>query len=160
LLFVSVDAYHPCLAAIVPSTSPHQQTIMSAPHRLLLPPPRHVTAIFQCRRSAAILMLFYFCCLVPMLIVLALLGLIQCHRPIDVENSANTSAGTVQFQCWASIGAHTGIGIAAMAFISSMGTYQVPVSVLALPQWRSFPVWALAKCPYQYWHCRDGVHFQ
>jgi hypothetical protein len=41
-----------------------------------------------------------------------------------------------------------------------MGTYQVPVPVLALPRWRSFPVWALAKCLYQYWHCRDGVLFQ
>jgi hypothetical protein len=58
------------------------------------------------------------------------------------------------------IGAHTGIGTAAMAFISSMGTCQVPVPVLALPQWRSFPVWALTECLYQYWHCRDGVHFQ
>jgi hypothetical protein len=68
-----------------------------------------------------------------MLIVLASLGLIRRHRPIDAENSANTSTGTVQFQYWASIGAHTGIGIAAMAFITSMGTYQVPVPVLALP---------------------------
>jgi hypothetical protein len=89
-----------------------------------------------------------------MLIVLALLGLIRRHRPINAENSANTSTGTVQFQYWASIGAHTGIGIAdchdgvhfqyghlpsartsigiaAMAFISSMGTCQVPVPVLA-----------------------------
>jgi hypothetical protein len=119
-----------------------------------------------------------------MLIVLASLGLIRRHRPIDAESSANTSTGTVQFQYWASIGAHTGIGIAdchdgvhfqyghlpsartsfgiaAMAFISSMGTCQVPVPVLALPRWRSFPVWALAKCPHQYWRCRDGgVHFQ
>jgi hypothetical protein len=23
-----------------------------------------------------------------------------------------------------------------------------------------FQYWALAKCPYQYWHCRDGVRFQ
>ncbi len=70
-----------------------------------------------------------------MLIVLASLGLIRRHRPIDAENSANTSTGTVQFQYWASIGAHTGIGIAAMAFafITSMGTYQVPVPVLVLP---------------------------
>jgi len=82
-----------------------------------------------------------------MLIVLASLGLIRCHRPIDTENSANTSTGTVQFQYWASIGAHTRIGTATMAFITSMGTYQVPVPVLALPRWRSFPVWALAKCP-------------
>jgi hypothetical protein len=118
-----------------------------------------------------------------MLIVLASLGLIRRHRPIDAESSANTSTGTVQFQYWASIGAHTGIGIAdchdgvhfqyghlpsartsfgiaAMAFISSMGTCQVPVPVLALPRWRSFPVWALAKCPYQFWCCHDGVHFQ
>jgi hypothetical protein len=95
-----------------------------------------------------------------MLIILALLGLIQHHRPIDAENSANTSAGTVQFQYWASIGAHTSIDIAAMTFISSMGTCQMPVPVLALPQWCSFPVWALAKCSYQYWHCHDGIHFQ
>jgi hypothetical protein len=33
-------------------------------------------------------------------------------------------------------------------------------TVLALPQWSSFPVRALAKCPYQYWQCCDGVHFQ
>jgi hypothetical protein len=91
-----------------------------------------------------------------MLIVLASLGLIRRHRPIDAESSANTSTGTVQFQeYWASIGAHTGIGtadcrdgvhfqyghlpsartsigVAAMAaFISSMGTCQVPVPVLA-----------------------------
>jgi len=125
---------------------------VSAPHRLLLPPPRHATA--------AIPMLFDCCLLVPMLIVLTLLGLNQCHRPIDADNSANTSTGMVQFQYWASIGAHTGIDTAAMAFISSMGTCQVPVPVLAPPGWRSFPVWALAKCPYQYWHCRDGVHFQ
>ena len=67
------------------------------------------------------------CCLlvlVPMLIVLASLGLIQRHA----ENSANTSTGTVQFQYWASIGAHTSIGTAAMVFISSMGTYQVPIT--------------------------------
>jgi hypothetical protein len=32
-----------------------------------------------------------------MLIVLTSLGLIQRNRPIDAENSANTSAGTVQF---------------------------------------------------------------
>ena len=72
-----------------------------------------------------------------MLILLTSLGLIQCHHPIDAENSANTSRGMVQFQYWASIGAHTGIGTAAMAFISSMGTCQVPVPVLALLQWRS-----------------------
>jgi hypothetical protein len=86
-----------------------------------------------------------------MLIVLASLGLIRRHRPIDAENGADTSTGTVQFQYWASIGAntilalprwrsfsvwalasaHTSIGIAAMAFISSMGTCQVPVPVLA-----------------------------
>ena len=36
--------------------------------------------------------------------------------------------------------------------IPVLGTYQVPVPVLALPRWRSFPVRALAKCPYQYWH--------
>jgi len=97
---------------------------------------------------------------VPMLIVLTSLGLIQRHCPIDVENSANTSTGLIQFQYWASIGAHTGIGTAAMAFISSMGTCQVPVPVLVLPRWCSFPVRALAKCPYRYWHCRDGIHFQ
>jgi hypothetical protein len=67
-----------------------------------------------------------------MLIVFASLGLIQRHQPIDAENSANTSTGTVQFQYWASIGAHTGIGTAAMAFISSMGTCQVPVLVGAV----------------------------
>ena len=86
-----------------------------------------------------------------MLIVLASLGLIRRHRPIDAENGADTSTGTVQFQYWASIGANTvlalprwrsfsvwalasartSIGIAAMAFISSMGTCQVPVPVLA-----------------------------
>jgi hypothetical protein len=92
---------------------------VSAPHRLLLLPPRHATAIFQHQRSAAIPMLFYCCLLMPMLIVLASLGLIQRHRTIDAENSANTSMGTVQFQYWAP-----------------------------------------TKCPYQYWHCRDGVHFQ
>ncbi len=64
-----------------------------------------------------------------MLIVLVSLRLIQRHRPINVENSANT----------ASTGAHTGIGTAAMEFISSTGTCQVPVPVLAM---------------------RDGVHFQ
>jgi hypothetical protein len=95
-----------------------------------------------------------------MLIFLASQGLNQRHRPNDAENSANTSTGTVQFQFCASIGAHTGIGTAVMAFIYSMGTCQVPVPVLALPRSRSFPVWALAKCPYQYWHCCDGVHFQ
>ena len=86
-----------------------------------------------------------------MLIVLASLGLIRRHRPIDAENGADTSTGTVQFQYWASIGANTvlalprwrsfsvwalasartSIGIAVIAFISSMGTYQVPVPVLA-----------------------------
>jgi hypothetical protein len=66
----------------------------------------------------------------------------------------------VHFQYWASISAHTSIGTAAMAFISSTGTCQVPAPVLAMPRWHSFPVWALAKCPHQYWHCRDGVHFQ
>ena len=65
-----------------------------------------------------------------MLIVLALLGLNQRHRPIDAENSANTSMGMVQFQHWASISAHTSIGTAVVAFISSMGTYQVPIPVL------------------------------
>ena len=79
-------------------------------------------------------MLFDCCLLVPMLIILTSLGLIQRHRLIDAENSANTSAGTVQFQYLALIGAHTGIGTAVMAFISSMDTYQVPVPVLALPR--------------------------
>jgi hypothetical protein len=54
----------------------------------------------------------------------------------------------------------TSIGTAAMEFVSSTGTWQVPVPVLALPRWSSFPVRALAKCLYQYWHCRNGVHFQ
>ena len=63
-----------------------------------------------------------------MLIVLASLRLIQRHCPIYVENSANTSTGTVQFQYWASIGAHTSIGTATIVFISSMGTYQVPIT--------------------------------
>ena len=42
---------------------------------------------------------------------------------------------------------------------SQMPTYrrrrwsdQVPVPVLALSRWRSFPVWVRSKCPYQYWH--------
>jgi hypothetical protein len=110
---------------------------MSALQYLLLPPPHHATAIFQRRRSAAIPMLFDCCLLVPMLIVLASLRLIQRHRPIYMENSANTSTGMVQFQYWASTGAHTGISTAAMEFISSTGTCQVP---------------------YQYWQCRNGVH--
>jgi hypothetical protein len=97
-------------------------------------------------------MLFDCCLLVPMLIVLASLRLIQRHRPIYAENSANTSTGTVQSQYWASTGAHTGIGTAAMEFISSTGTCHVPVPVLALPRWSSFPVRALGKCLYQYWH--------
>ena len=105
---------------------------MSEPHRLLLPPPRHATAIFQRRRSATIPMLFDCCLLVPMLIVLTLLRLIQRHRHLP---SARTS-----------------IGNAAMEFISSTGTCQVPVPVLALPRWSSFPVRALGKCLYQYWH--------
>ncbi len=125
---------------------------MSAPHRLLLPPPRHATAIFQRRRSVAIPVLFDCCLLVPMLIILASLRLIQRHCPIYAENSADTSTVTVQFQYWASAGAHTGIGTAAMEFISSTGTWQVPVPVLALPRWSSFPVRALGKCLYQYWH--------
>ncbi len=99
-------------------------------------------------------MLFDCCLLVTMLIILASLGLNQCHHPIDVENSANTSTGTVQFQYWALAkypyqywhchnGVHfqfghlsrarTSIGIAVMAFISSMSTCQVHVPVLALP---------------------------
>ncbi len=133
---------------------------MSAPHRLLLPPLCHATAIFQRRRSATIPMLFDCCLLVPMLIVLASLRLIYRHHPIFAEKSANTSTGTVQFQYWASTDAHTGIGTAAMEFISSTGTCQVPVPVLAMPRWSSFPIRALGKCPYQYWHCRDGVHLQ
>jgi hypothetical protein len=87
-------------------------------------------------------MLFDCCLLVPMFIVLASLRLIQRHRPIYAENSANTS--TVQFQYWAwhcRDGVHfqyghlpsarTSIGIAMMEFISSTGTWQVPVPVLA-----------------------------
>ena len=99
-------------------------------------------------------MLFDCCLLVPMLIVLASLRLIQRHRPIYAENSANTnnSTGTVQFQYWALTGAHTGSGTAAMEFISSTGTCQVPVPVLALPRLSSFLVRALGKCLYQYWH--------
>ncbi len=142
---------------------PRQRIVVSTPHRLLLPPPRHATAIFQRRRSAAIPMRFDCSLLVPMLIILALLRLIQRHRPIYAESSANTSTGTVQFQySWASTGAYTGIVTAAMEFISSTGTCQVPVPVLAMPRWSSFPVRALAKCPHQYWywHCRNGVHFQ
>jgi hypothetical protein len=80
-------------------------------------------------------MLFDCCLLVPMLIVLASLGLIQRHHPIDAENSANTSTGTVQFQYWASIGAHTGIGTAAMAFISSISCWSMGTSTgNALPR--------------------------
>ncbi len=140
---------------------------MSAPHRLLLSPLHHATAIFQHqhRKSATIPLLFNCCLLVPMLIVLTLLGLIQRHRPIAAENSANTIMGMVQFpyrywHCRDGVhfqyghlsSARTSIGIAAMAFIFSMGTCQVPVPVLALPQWHSFPVWVRAKCPNQYWH--------
>jgi len=74
-----------------------------------------------------------------MLIVLASLGLIQRHCPIDTET----------------------VPIPVLArFNSSIGHRLVPIPVLALPRWCLFPVWALAKCPYQYWHCRDGVHFQ
>ena len=94
-----------------------------------------------------------------MLIVLASLGLIRRHRPIDAENGADTSTGTVQFQYWASIGANTvlalprwrsfsvwalasartSIGIAAMAFISSMGTCQVPIlGTFHYQQWQIF----------------------
>ena len=80
-------------------------------------------------------MLFDCCLLVPMLIVLASMRLIQRHRPIYTENSANTNTGTVQFQYWASTGAHTGIGTAAMEFISSTGTCQVPV-----PYWHGYPL--------------------
>jgi hypothetical protein len=98
LLFVSVDADHSRLAAVVPSTLPRQRIVVSTPHHLLLPPPRHATATFQRRRSAAIPMLFDCCLLVPLLIVLASLDLIQCHRLIDAKNSANTSTGMVQFQ--------------------------------------------------------------
>ena len=108
------------------------KVVVSAQHRLLLPLPRHATVIFQRRRSATIPMLFDCCLLVPMLIVLASLRLIQRHCPIYAENSANTSTGTVQFQYWASIGAHTGIGTATMAFISSMDTCQVTVLVGAV----------------------------
>jgi hypothetical protein len=80
------------------------------------------------------------------LIVLASLRLIQRHRPIYTENSANTSTGTVQFQYWASTGAHTGIGTATMEFISSTGT---------LPSARTSI--GIAAMEFQ---CRDGVHFQ
>ena len=61
------------------------------------------------------------------------------------KKSANTSTGTVQFQYWASIDVRTGIGTAAMVFISSMGMCQVPIPILALPRCRSFPMWARAK---------------
>jgi hypothetical protein len=44
----------------------------------------------------------------------------------------------VQFQYLASTGARTGISTAAMEFISSTDTCQVPVPVLAMPQWSSF----------------------
>ncbi len=131
LLFASVDADCPRLAGVDPAPSSPRHC--------------HVNEIFQRRRSAC-------CLLVLTLIILASLGLNQRNPPTDAENSANTSTGMVQFQYWASISAHTDIGTAAMAFISSMGTCQVPVPVLALPGWRSFPVWVRDKCPYQYWH--------
>ena len=148
---------------------------MSAPHRLLLPPPCHATAIFQRRRSAAIPMLFACCLLVPMLIILALLRLIQRHQTIYAENNANTSIGTVQFllgidRCpyryWHCRGgvnfqyghlssARTSNGNSVMEFIFNTGTCQVPVPVLALPRWSSFPGRALGKCLYQYWQTSE-----
>jgi hypothetical protein len=103
--------------------------VRTAPPSSAAAPPRHCHLPTPKERRHS--NVFYCCLLVPMLIVLTLLGLIQRHRPIDTENSANTSMGTIQFQHWASTGAHTGIGTAAMAFISSMGTWQVPVPVLA-----------------------------
>ncbi len=157
-MFISVDADCPRLAKVDPAPSPprrHHINESSCPH---------CTAFF-CRRPAmplpssntegappCIPMLFDCCLLVPMLIVLASLRLIQHHRPIYAENSVNTSTGTVQFQYWASTGARTSIGTAVITFISSTGTCQVPVPVLAMPRWSSFPVRALGKCPYQYWH--------
>ena len=141
LLFVSVNADRPCLAGVDPvPLSPQRCQVneLSYPHRTAFICRRPATPLqtSKRRRSAAIPMLFDCRLLVPMLIVLTSLGLIQRHCPIDVENSANTSTGSIN---------------------SSIGHRLVPIPVLALPRWRSFLVWALAKCPYQYWYCHDGV---
>ena len=111
---------------VATSTNRHVRT---APPPSAAPMPRHCHLPTPKERHHS--NAFYCCLLVPMLIVLASLRLIQCHCPIYAENIANTSMGMVQFQYWASTGAHTGIGTAAMEFISSTGTWQVPVPVLA-----------------------------
>jgi hypothetical protein len=78
------------------------------------------------------------------------------HFPYGHLPSAHTGIGTATMEFISSTdtlpSARTSIGTAAMEFISSTGTCQVPVPVLALPRWSSFPVLALAKCLYQYWH--------
>ncbi len=97
---------------------------------------------------------------------LTLISCLYCNvSTIPVRAWSNSSIGhwLVPYRYWhCHDGVHfqyghlpsacTSIGNAAMEFISRTGTCQVPIPVLALPRWSSFPVWALAKCPYQYWY--------
>ena len=74
------------------------------------------------------------------------LGINRCpYRYWDCRDGVHLQYGRLP-------SARTSLGNAAMKFISSSGTCQVPVPVLALPRWSSFPVRALGKCLYQYWH--------
>jgi hypothetical protein len=76
-----------------------------------------------------------------MFIVLALLRLIQRHRPIYAENSANKSNG------------HGSIPV--------LGIDRCPYRYWHCHDGVHFRYGHLpSDCPYQYWQCRDGVHFQ
>ena len=117
-----------------------------------------------------------------MLIVLASLGLIRRPRPLDVATSTNRRVRTAPPSSAAAPPHHCHLPTPkerrhSNAFLLLFVGADVdrprlaevdpaPSSHLRGKQCQyqyghgSIPVLGIDRCPYRYWHCRDGVHFQ
>ena len=107
-----------------------------------------------------------------MLIVLASLGLIWRHHPLDVATSMNRRVRTAPPSFATALPRHCHLlmpkeGRHSNAFLLLFVGANVdrpcltevnPASSSHLRGTVTIPV--LYWCPYRYWHCRDGVHFQ
>ena len=117
-----------------------------------------------------------------MLIVLASLGLIRRHRPLDVATSTNRRVRTTPPSSAAAPPRHCHLptpnehrhsNAFCLLFVGAdvdrprlAEVDPAPSSHLRGKQCQyqyghgSIPVLGIDRCPYRYWHCRDGVHFQ